>query len=126
MICYLTRTYNLIVRFSKYVIMLIFFFSKSISYTLSIHPYLSIQEPNSTALIVPPESIHNSKCHLILFYYPKKLFYQLYHTILQYTQHHKTFFFFLFYLNILFYSFFCYYFSFSLPFTLFLASATID
>ena len=36
------------------------------------------------------QSIANQFCHPILFYNPKKLFYQLYHTILQYTQHPKT------------------------------------
>ena len=75
------------------------------------------------------QSIHISKFYLILFYHLKKLFYQLYHTILQYTQHLKTLIFFPFYLNILFYSSF-YYISFSLPFLLFLpqplAPATID
>ena len=33
------------------------------------------------------QSIHNGKCHPILFYHLKKLLYQLYHIILQYTQH---------------------------------------
>ena len=40
--------------------------------------------------------IHVRKCHPILFYHPKKLFYQLYYTILQHTQHPK---------NLLFYHF---------------------
>ena len=38
------------------------------------------------------KSIHNGKCHTILFYHPKKLFYQLYHIILQYTQHPNFYF----------------------------------
>ena len=63
------------------------------------------------------KSIHIKKYYSILFYRPKKLLYQLYHTILQYFQHPKILFFFPFYLNILFYSFF-YCFSFSLPFPL--------
>ena len=33
------------------------------------------------------ESIHIPKFYLILFYHSKKLLYQLYHTILQYSQH---------------------------------------
>ena len=35
-------------------------------------------------------SIHNRKCHPILFYHLKKAIYQLYHVILQYTQYPKT------------------------------------
>ena len=67
------------------------------------------------------ESIYIPKFHPILFYHPKKLLYQLYNTILQYTSIPKLYFF-PFYLNILFYSFsFFYYFSFSLPFPLFLS-----
>ena len=42
---------------------------------------------SSIASILLSKSIHNEKCHHILFYHPKKLLYQLYHTILQYTQH---------------------------------------
>ena len=38
------------------------------------------------------KSIHNWKCHLILVYHFKKLFYQLYHTILQHTQHSNFYF----------------------------------
>ena len=52
------------------------------------------------------KSIYIPKFYPILFYHLKKLLYQLYHTILQYTLHSKTLFFFPFYLNILFYSFF--------------------
>ena len=37
--------------------------------------------------------LHIWKLHLILFYYLKKLLYQLYHTILQYIEHPKTLFF---------------------------------
>ena len=33
------------------------------------------------------ESIHISKFYLIIFYHSKKILYQLYHTILQYSQH---------------------------------------
>ena len=36
------------------------------------------------------KSISNRKCHPISLYHFKKLFYQLYHTILQNTQHPKT------------------------------------
>ena len=35
-------------------------------------------------------SIHNRKCHPILFYHLKKAINQLYHVILQYTQYLKT------------------------------------
>ena len=38
------------------------------------------------------KSIHIQISYLILFYHPKKLFYQLYHTILQYTQHPNFYF----------------------------------
>ena len=37
-------------------------------------------------------SIHNGSCHPILFYHPKKLLYQLYNIILQYTQHPNFYF----------------------------------
>ena len=49
------------------------------------------------------------------YFTPKKLLYQLYYTILQYTQHPKILFFPPFYLNILFYSFllFLFFYSFS-------------
>ena len=47
----------------------------------------------------------DGKCHPILFYYLKKLFYQLYHTILQYTQHSKTLLFYHF-IKILFFNLF--------------------
>ena len=40
------------------------------------------------------KSIHNGFFNPILFYHLKKLFYQLYHTILQYPQHLETLFFF--------------------------------
>ena len=57
-------------------------------------------------IVLTCKSIHNGECYPILFYHIKKLIYQLYHTILQYTQHSKTLsFFFPFYLNILFYSY---------------------
>ena len=36
------------------------------------------------------KSIHISNSYFIIFYHPKKLFYQLYHTILQYPQYPKT------------------------------------
>ena len=38
------------------------------------------------------KSIHISKFYLIIFYHLKKLFYQLYHTILQYSQHFNFYF----------------------------------
>ena len=38
------------------------------------------------------KSIHISKFYLIIFYHLKKLFYQLYHTILQYSQHSNFYF----------------------------------
>ena len=38
------------------------------------------------------KSIHSRFCYLILFYHPKKLLYQLYHIILQYTQHPNFYF----------------------------------
>ena len=48
------------------------------------------------------ETLNNSNqfCHLILFYHSKKLLYQLYNTILQYTQH-PNFYFYLQYIKII-------------------------
>ena len=42
--------------------------------------------------VVSCKSISIRKCYFILFYYPKKLLYQLYHTILQYFQQPKLLF----------------------------------
>ena len=77
--------------------------------------------PKNSHINGSSQSIHNGKYHPILSYHIlpfKKLLYQLYHTILQYSQHLKTLFF-----SLLFkYSFllFFYYFSFILHFPLFL------
>ena len=49
--------------------------------------------PMHTTYFVLLKSIPIRKLHLILFYHPKKLLYQLYHTILQYIQLSKTLFF---------------------------------
>ena len=88
----------------------------------SIHVQNKTKQTNFEILIlisiIFAQSIHNRFCYLILFYHLKKQFYQLYHTILQYTTS-KNSIFFPFYLNILFYSFFFNFF-FSLPFLLFL------
>ena len=66
------------------------------------------------------KSISSQFCHPILFYYTKKLLYQLYHTILQYTQHPKSLLFYHFIKIYIYFLIFLYYFSFSLPFPLFL------
>ena len=88
----------------------------------SIHVQNKTKQTNFEILIlisiIFAQSIHNRFCYLILFYHLKKQFYQLYHTILQYTTS-KNSIFFPFFLNILFYSFFFFFF-FSLPFLLFL------
>ena len=55
------------------------------------------------------QSISIEECYSILFYHPKKLLYQLYHTILQYTLHPKTLLFY-FFIKILFFLIFLYYF----------------
>ena len=55
------------------------------------------------------KSISIEECYSILFYHPKKLLYQLYHTILQYTLHPKTLLFY-FFIKILFFLIFFYYF----------------
>ena len=61
------------------------------------------------------KSISNRKCHPILFYHPKKLLYQLYHTNWQHTQHPKILFFpILFkYSNLFFFLLFLFFYSFS-------------
>ena len=41
-------------------------------------------------LFLACKCIHIQKCLPILFYHPKELLYQLYHIILQYTQHPKN------------------------------------
>ena len=51
--------------------------------------------PKNTKFLIyfmATKSIHNRFSYLILFYHPKKLFYQLYHTILQYTQYPNFYF----------------------------------
>ena len=50
-----------------------------------------------------PKSISIEECYSILFYHLKKLLYQLYHTILQYTLHPKTLLFY-FFIKILFFN----------------------
>ena len=49
------------------------------------------------------KSISIEECYSVLFYHPKKLLYQLYHTILQYTLHPKTLLFY-FFIKILFFN----------------------
>ena len=49
-----------------------------------------------------PKSISIEECYSILFYHLKKLLYQLYHSILQYTLHPKTLLFY-FFIKILFF-----------------------
>ena len=56
-----------------------------------------------THLVSGCQSISIEECHSILFYHPKKLFYQLYHTILQYIIHPKTLLFY-FFIKILFFN----------------------
>ena len=83
--------------------------SKLVMRSSSIHVQNKTKQTNFEILIlisiIFAQSIHNRFCYLILFYHLKKQFYQLYHTILQYTTS-KNSIFFPFYLNILFYSFF--------------------
>ena len=52
------------------------------------------------------QSISIEECYSILFYHLKKLLYQLYHTILQYTLHPKTLLFYFFIKILFFYYFF--------------------
>ena len=51
---------------------------------VAIASYFSLSQQQQLS---PTWSIHIWKCHPILFYHLKKLLYQLYHIILQYTQH---------------------------------------
>ena len=57
----------------------------------SYHKNLRLGE-QYTSFCIPYYSIRIRKCHSILFYHLKKLLYQLYHTILQHTQHPKILF----------------------------------
>ena len=58
---------------------------------------------------IPHQSISIEESYSILFYHPKKLLYQLCHTILQYTLHPKTLLFY-FFIKILLFLIFLYYF----------------
>ena len=54
------------------------------------HTFTSHESITGSSDRLSYKSIHNRKCHHILFYHLKKLLYQLYYIILQYTQHPKT------------------------------------
>ena len=51
-----------------------------------------MQDTDPKYLTNASKSIYNGLCHLILIYHPKKLLYQLYNTILQFTQHSNFYF----------------------------------
>ena len=54
------------------------------------HTFTSHESITGSSDRLSYKSIHNGKYHPILFYNLKKLLYQLYHIILQCTQHPKT------------------------------------
>ena len=90
----------------------IFFFS----FSLVFHFYLFLLEIHSITrthltlfflffLQLISKNISIEECYSIVFYHPKKLLYQLYHTILQYTLHPKTLLFY-FFIKIFFFNIF--------------------